>query len=89
VTIQALELFRSVPRYLAARAVGERVPGLVSGPLAPIRLVSKKDPEPPGPGWARVRSRDVHPIDDPHNHRDHTSVRDIKRLARAIPFAVN
>ena len=54
-TIQALELFRSVPRYLAARAVGERVPGLVSGPLAPIRLVSKKDPEPPGPGWARVR----------------------------------
>jgi threonine dehydrogenase-like Zn-dependent dehydrogenase len=55
VTIQALELFRSVPRYLTARAVGQRVPGLVSGPLAPLRLVNKRDPEPPGPGWARVR----------------------------------
>lgn len=54
-TIQALELFRSVPRYLTARAVGSRVPGLLSGPLAPMRLVQKKDPEPLGPGWARVR----------------------------------
>ena len=54
-TIQALELFRSAPRYLAARAVGDRVPGLVSGPLAPMRLVNKKDPATRGPGWARVR----------------------------------
>ncbi len=54
-TIQALELYRSVPRYLTARAVGHRAPGLVSGPLAPIRLVNKRDPELPGPGWARVR----------------------------------
>jgi threonine dehydrogenase-like Zn-dependent dehydrogenase len=54
-TIQALELFRSAPRYLTARAVGQRVPGLVSGPLAPLRFVSKRDPELPGPGWARVR----------------------------------
>jgi threonine dehydrogenase-like Zn-dependent dehydrogenase len=56
-TIQALELFRSAPRYLAARAVGERVPGLVSGPLAPLRFVNKKDPEPLGPGWGRLRPR--------------------------------
>jgi threonine dehydrogenase-like Zn-dependent dehydrogenase len=55
VTIQAIELFRSAPRYLTARAVGDRVPGLVSGALAPMRLVNKKDPEVPGPGWARVR----------------------------------
>jgi threonine dehydrogenase-like Zn-dependent dehydrogenase len=54
-TIQALELYRSAPRYLAARAVGDRVPGLVSGPLAPIRFVNKKDPEVPGLGWGRVR----------------------------------
>jgi len=54
-TIQALELFRSAPRYLTARAVGQRVPGLVSGPLAPLRFVNKRDPELPGPGWARVR----------------------------------
>lgn len=54
-TVQALELFRSVPRYLTARTVGARLPGLLSGPLAPIRLVNKKDPELPGPDWARVR----------------------------------
>ena len=54
-TTLALELYRSAPRYLTARAVGERVPGLVSGPLAPMRLVNRKDVEPAGPGWARVR----------------------------------
>jgi threonine dehydrogenase-like Zn-dependent dehydrogenase len=54
-TVQSVELFRSVPRYLAARTVGDRVPGLVSGPLAPLRLVNRKDPELPGAGWARVR----------------------------------
>ncbi|MDP9330217.1 MAG: zinc-binding dehydrogenase [Actinomycetota bacterium] len=51
----ALELFRSAPRYLTARAVGGRAPGLVAGPLAPLRLATLKDPVPPGPGWARVR----------------------------------
>jgi threonine dehydrogenase-like Zn-dependent dehydrogenase len=51
----ALELFRSAPRYLTARAVGSRAPGLVAGPLAPLRLVNLKDPEPSRDGWARVR----------------------------------
>jgi threonine dehydrogenase-like Zn-dependent dehydrogenase len=55
-TIQAIELFRSAPRYLTARAIGDRAPGFVSGPIAPLRLVNKSEPEPPGPGWARVRS---------------------------------
>ncbi len=53
----ALELFRSVPRYVAARAVGERVPGLLAGPLAPLRLVNRVEPPVPGEGWARVRPR--------------------------------
>ncbi len=53
----ALELFRSVPRYLAARAVGERVPGLVAGPLAPLRLVNRDEPVPPAEGWGRVAPR--------------------------------
>ena len=53
----ALELFRSVPRYVAARAVGERVPGLLAGPLAPLRLVNRDEPILPGEGWARVRPR--------------------------------
>jgi threonine dehydrogenase-like Zn-dependent dehydrogenase len=51
----ALELFRSAPRYLTARAVGAKVPGLVAGPLAPLRLTTLKDPVPPGEGWVRVR----------------------------------
>ena len=31
----ALELYRSVSRYLAARAVGDRMPGLLAGPARP------------------------------------------------------
>jgi threonine dehydrogenase-like Zn-dependent dehydrogenase len=53
----SLELFRSAPRFLAAKAVGDRVPGLLSGPLAPLRLGNKRDPEPPADGWVRVRPR--------------------------------
>jgi threonine dehydrogenase-like Zn-dependent dehydrogenase len=53
----SLELFRSAPRFLAAKAVGDRVPGLLSGPLAPLRLVNKRDPEPLANGWARIRPR--------------------------------
>jgi threonine dehydrogenase-like Zn-dependent dehydrogenase len=51
----SLELYRSVPRYVAARAVGERFPGLLAGPVAPLRLVNREDREPPAEGWARVR----------------------------------
>jgi threonine dehydrogenase-like Zn-dependent dehydrogenase len=53
----ALELFRSVPRYVAARTIGERIPGLLAGPLAPLRLVNRDEPSSPGDGWARVRPR--------------------------------
>jgi threonine dehydrogenase-like Zn-dependent dehydrogenase len=55
--VLALELFRSVPRYVAARTVGGRVPGLLAGPLAPLRLVNRDEPALPGAGWARVRPR--------------------------------
>ncbi len=55
--MQALELFRSTPRYVAARTLGGRVPGLVAGPLAPLRLVNREEPKPLGEGWARVRTR--------------------------------
>ncbi len=53
----ALELFRSVPRYVAAKAVGRRLPGLLAGPVAPLRLVNRDEPAPRGEGWARVRPR--------------------------------
>lgn len=51
----ALEVYRSVPRYLAARTVGSRMPGLLAGPLAALRLVHREEPVVPAPGWARVR----------------------------------
>jgi threonine dehydrogenase-like Zn-dependent dehydrogenase len=53
----ALELFRSVTRYVAAKAVGGRAPGLLAGPLAPLRLVNRDEPVAPADGWARVQPR--------------------------------
>jgi threonine dehydrogenase-like Zn-dependent dehydrogenase len=53
----ALEFYRSVTRYAAARAVGDRLPGLIAGPLAPLRLVNRDEPAVPGDGWGRVRPR--------------------------------
>ncbi|HKG50385.1 MAG TPA: alcohol dehydrogenase catalytic domain-containing protein [Actinomycetales bacterium] len=51
----ALEMFRSIPRYAASRAVGNRMPGLLVGPMAPVRLVTRDEPTMRRPGWARVR----------------------------------
>lgn len=53
----ALQVHRSVPRYLASRAVAGRFPGTVTGGLAPLRLVARSTPRPPASGWARVRPR--------------------------------
>ena len=53
----ALELYRSIPRYVAAKAVGGRVPGLLAGPIAPLRLVNRDEPSLPMSGWARVAPR--------------------------------
>jgi threonine dehydrogenase-like Zn-dependent dehydrogenase len=55
--ISALEVYRSLPRYLAARTVGPRVPGLLAGPLAPLRLVHRDSPRTRGEGWVRIRPR--------------------------------
>jgi threonine dehydrogenase-like Zn-dependent dehydrogenase len=55
--ISALEVYRSLPRYVAARTVGPRMPGLLAGPLAPLRLVHRDAPRSPGNGWVRVRPR--------------------------------
>jgi threonine dehydrogenase-like Zn-dependent dehydrogenase len=57
VTMRALELYRSVPRYVAAKALGGRVPGLLAGPMAPLRLVNRDEPSRRGPDWARVAPR--------------------------------
>ena len=53
----ALEMYRSLPRHLAGRAVGERMPGVLSGYAAPLRLVTLDEPEVNRPGWVRLRTR--------------------------------
>lgn len=53
--IVAVELYRSVSRYAAARAVGPRATSGIAAQLAPLRLVTRPEPEPHGPGWARLR----------------------------------
>lgn len=53
----ALEMYRSLPRHLAGKAVGSRVPGILSGYAAPLRLVTIDEPRVERPGWARLRTR--------------------------------
>lgn len=53
----ALEMFRSLPRTVAGKAMGSRMPGLLSGYAAPLRLVTIDPPKADRPGWARVRTR--------------------------------
>jgi threonine dehydrogenase-like Zn-dependent dehydrogenase len=53
----ALEMFRSLPRTAAGRAMGGRMPMLLSGFAAPLRLVTIDEPRVHKPGWARLRTR--------------------------------
>src|SRR6185369_13721622 len=55
---RGLELYRSVPRYAAARVLSSRLPSLAGAAAtaaAPLRLVDHGDPALPGPGWVTVR----------------------------------
>jgi threonine dehydrogenase-like Zn-dependent dehydrogenase len=53
----ALEMFRSISRTAVGKAMGSRMPGLLSGYAAPLRLVTIDPPTAERPGWARVRTR--------------------------------
>jgi len=53
----ALRFQRSVPRYVASRALGRRAPGLVASHLAPLRAGHYDDPELPGAGWVSLAPR--------------------------------
>lgn len=55
--IRRLEVFRSVGRYLAARSVGSRLPGLLSSGMAPLRLRYGEEPQRPNESWVRVKPR--------------------------------
>jgi threonine dehydrogenase-like Zn-dependent dehydrogenase len=51
----ALEMYRSPAKFLAAKAVGGRIPGILTGPAAPLRLVTINEPKAERQGWARIR----------------------------------
>lgn len=53
----ALQMYRSLPRHLAGRAVGDRLPGILSGYAAPLRLVTIDEPKIERPGWTRLKTR--------------------------------
>src|ERR1700754_705236 len=53
----ALEMYRSLPRHVAGKAIGGRGPGLLSGYAAPLRLMTIDEPAVDRPGWARLRTR--------------------------------
>jgi threonine dehydrogenase-like Zn-dependent dehydrogenase len=55
--ILALEMFRSLPRHAVAKVVGGRMPGILTGPSAPLRLVTRDAPVVRQPGWGRLRTR--------------------------------
>jgi len=50
-------MYRSLPRHVAGRALGSRMPAGVSGRLTPLRLVTRDEPVGRRPGWARLRTR--------------------------------
>lgn len=51
----AVRYVRSIPRYLAARTLGRRWPGLYTSAASVARLEEVDPPPLPGPRWARVR----------------------------------
>ncbi len=53
----ALEMYRSIPRHVAGRAMGGRMPGILSGYAAPLRLTTRDEPQVARAGWARLRTR--------------------------------
>ena len=53
----AIEMFRSMPRYIAARSVGRKVPRVLTGAASTLRLVENPPPDAPGGGWVRVAPR--------------------------------
>jgi threonine dehydrogenase-like Zn-dependent dehydrogenase len=52
----ALEMFRSLPRTVAGKAMGGRIP-MVGSVTMPLRLVTIDPPKVERPGWAPLRTR--------------------------------
>jgi threonine dehydrogenase-like Zn-dependent dehydrogenase len=56
-TVRQVEVYRSVPRYVAARVLSTKVPGVSSTAAAPLRFTRSAGPRLPGARWGRVRPR--------------------------------
>jgi len=56
-SVRSVEVYRSLPRYVATRVLATRLPGLSATPAAPLRLSRGPGPTLPGPRWGRVRPR--------------------------------
>lgn len=54
---RAVEVYRSVPRYAAARVLSTALPRVSATPAAPLRFVRRAAPARPGARWGRVRPR--------------------------------
>jgi threonine dehydrogenase-like Zn-dependent dehydrogenase len=55
---QAIEFFRSVPRWLLVRSLFRRWNGIATGALSCIRLADVPPPPPlPAPEWVRIKPR--------------------------------
>jgi threonine dehydrogenase-like Zn-dependent dehydrogenase len=54
---QAIQFFRSVPRWLFVRALSSRWPGAASGALSCIELAELPPPPLPAQDWVRIQTR--------------------------------
>jgi threonine dehydrogenase-like Zn-dependent dehydrogenase len=53
----AVQYIKSIPRWLLVKTLGNRFPGLCTGPLGVVRLRNLAELPLPGPRWAQVRPR--------------------------------
>ena len=81
--MRALEVYRSLPRYLATRAAHGPAARAAAAGLAPLRLAERPAPRLPGAGWVRVRPPAVrHLRQRPRDRRRHAPRSTSRRWCR-------
>ena len=56
-TVQAIQYTKSIPRYLAARYLGNRWRSLYTSPVSSVRRVEMDAPQLPTPEWVKIQTR--------------------------------
>lgn len=56
-TVQAIQYTKSIPRYLAARYLGNRWRSLYTSPVSSVRRVEMDAPQLPTPEWVKIKTR--------------------------------